>query len=160
MRVTGEGIWGPPRDHGAAIRVLRRAVEIGVNFIDTADSYGPEISERLIAEALHPYPAGLVIATKGGLLRHRPQSMAHRRPGGTPARGGRGQSAAAAARPHRPLSVPSPGPESALRGVGRRAGGIAAGGQDPAHRPEQRKRRATGAAQTIAPVVTVQIATT
>jgi aryl-alcohol dehydrogenase-like predicted oxidoreductase len=72
MRVTGDGIWGPPRDHDEAIRVLRRAVELGVDFIDTADSYGPDVSEELIAEALHPYPEGLVIATKGGLLRTGP----------------------------------------------------------------------------------------
>jgi pyridoxine 4-dehydrogenase len=72
MRITGKGIWGPPGDRGEAIRVLRRAVELGVNFIDTADSYGPSISEELIAEALYPYPAGLVIATKGGLLRGGP----------------------------------------------------------------------------------------
>jgi aryl-alcohol dehydrogenase-like predicted oxidoreductase len=72
MRITGEGIWGPPRDRAEAIRVLRRAVELGINFIDTADSYGPYISEELIAEALHPYPDGLVIATKGGLLRTGP----------------------------------------------------------------------------------------
>src|SRR5205814_1847972 len=72
MRITGDGIWGPPKDHDAAIAVLRRAVELGVNFIDTADSYGPEVSEELIAEALHPYPGGLVIATKGGLTRPGP----------------------------------------------------------------------------------------
>ncbi|MBJ6111095.1 aldo/keto reductase [Hymenobacter sp. BT523] len=72
MRITGDGIWGPPRDHTESIRVLRRAVELGVNFIDTADSYGPNVSEELIAEALHPYPAGLVIGTKGGLLRTGP----------------------------------------------------------------------------------------
>jgi aryl-alcohol dehydrogenase-like predicted oxidoreductase len=72
MRITGKGIWGEPSDIENAKRVLRRAVELGVNFIDTADSYGPEVSERLIAEALHPYPAGLVIATKGGLTRHGP----------------------------------------------------------------------------------------
>jgi aryl-alcohol dehydrogenase-like predicted oxidoreductase len=66
MRLTGEGIWGPPKDRQAALAVLRRAVELGVNFIDTADSYGPNVNEELIAEALHPYPAGLVIATKGG----------------------------------------------------------------------------------------------
>jgi len=72
MRITGPGIWGPPTDHDEAIRVLRRAVELGVDFIDTADSYGPEVSERLIAEALAPYPDGLVIATKGGLLRSGP----------------------------------------------------------------------------------------
>ncbi len=72
MRITGEGIWGPPKDHDEAIRVLRRALELGVNFIDTADAYGPNVSEDLIAEALHPYPAGLVIATKGGLIRTGP----------------------------------------------------------------------------------------
>src|SRR5206468_12832555 len=69
MRLTGKGIWGEPRDVREAIAVLRRAVELGVNLIDTADSYGPEVSERIIAEALYPYPQGLVIATKGGLLR-------------------------------------------------------------------------------------------
>src|SRR6201986_2637374 len=72
MRITGDGIWGPPKDHDGAIRVLRRAVELGINFIDTADSYGPYVSEELIAEALHPYPDGLVIATKGGFLRSGP----------------------------------------------------------------------------------------
>lgn len=72
MRITGEGIWGPPKDKEEAIRVLKKAVELGVNFIDTADSYGPNVSEELIAEALHPYKNGLVIATKGGLLRTGP----------------------------------------------------------------------------------------
>ena len=72
MRITGRGIWGEPDDPDEAKRVLRRAVELGVNFIDTAGSYGPEVSERLIAEALHPYPDGLVIATKGGLTRTGP----------------------------------------------------------------------------------------
>ena len=72
MRITGKGIWGPPKDKDEAIRVLKRAVELGVNFIDTADSYGPHISEELIAEALHPYPADLVIGTKGGLTRTGP----------------------------------------------------------------------------------------
>jgi len=72
MRITGPGIWGPPRDHQEAIRVLRRTTELGINFIDTADSYGPHISEELIAEALHPYPDGLIIGTKGGLLRTGP----------------------------------------------------------------------------------------
>lgn len=69
MRITGSGIWGEPADAAEARRVLRRALELGVNFLDTADAYGPEVSERLIAEALHPYPHGLVIATKGGLTR-------------------------------------------------------------------------------------------
>jgi aryl-alcohol dehydrogenase-like predicted oxidoreductase len=72
MRITGDRIWGPPSDHDAAIAVLRRAIDLGVNFIDTADSYGPEVSEELISEALHPYPGGLVIATKGGLTRPGP----------------------------------------------------------------------------------------
>jgi pyridoxine 4-dehydrogenase len=72
MRITGDGVWGPPRDRDEAIRVLRRAIELGVNFIDTAESYGPHVSEELIAEALHPYPEGLVIATKGGFDRSGP----------------------------------------------------------------------------------------
>src|ERR1700760_2484192 len=72
MRLTGKGIWGPPADKDEAIKVLKRAVELGVNFIDTADSYGPHVSERLIAEALYPYPEGLVIATKAGCDRTAP----------------------------------------------------------------------------------------
>jgi pyridoxine 4-dehydrogenase len=72
MRITGRGIWGPPGDPENAKRVLRRVVELGINLIDTADSYGPEVSENLIAEALHPYPDDLVIATKGGLRRTGP----------------------------------------------------------------------------------------
>jgi pyridoxine 4-dehydrogenase len=72
MRITGDGIWGPPDDLAAARELLRRVVDVGVNLIDTADSYGPEVSENLIAEALHPYPEGLVIATKGGMLRSGP----------------------------------------------------------------------------------------
>ncbi len=77
MRLTGEGIWGPPKDRAAAIAVLRRAVELGVNFIDTADSYGPNVSEELIAEALAPYPKDLVIATKGGWNRPGPNQWTH-----------------------------------------------------------------------------------
>jgi len=72
MRLVGDGTWGEPADPAAAHRVLRRAVELGVNLFDTADAYGPEIAERLIAEALHPYPRGLVIATKGGITRQGP----------------------------------------------------------------------------------------
>ena len=72
MRITGDGIWGEPSDRAEAVRVLRRAVELGINFIDTAGSYGPGVSEEIIAEALHPYPAGLVIATKGGFMRPGP----------------------------------------------------------------------------------------
>ena len=81
MRLTGRGIWGEPRDPREALAVLRRAVELGVNLIDTADSYGPEVSERLIAEALYPYPQGLVIATKAGLERPGPDQW---KPNGRP----------------------------------------------------------------------------
>src|SRR5580698_3171634 len=77
MRLTGEGIWGPPKDRAGAVAVLRRAVELGVQFIDTADSYGPNISEELIAEALFPYPSGVVIATKGGWNRPGPNQWTH-----------------------------------------------------------------------------------
>ena len=76
MRITGEGIWGEPKNAEEARNVLRRVIDLGVNFIDTADSYGPEVSERLIAEALHPYPKDLVIATKGGLTRSGPNKWA------------------------------------------------------------------------------------
>src|SRR5712692_5553050 len=77
MRITGPGVWGPPKDRSGALAVLRRAVELGVNFIDTADSYGPEVSEDLIAEALSPYPKDLVIATKGGWNRPGPNQWTH-----------------------------------------------------------------------------------
>ena len=77
MRITGDGIWGPPQDPAAAVAVLRRAVELGVNFIDTADSYGPYVSEELIAKALAPYPKDLVIATKGGWNRPGPGQWTH-----------------------------------------------------------------------------------
>lgn len=81
MRLTGPGIWGPPTDKNETIAVLRRAIELGVNLIDTADSYGPEVSESLIAEALYPYPPQLVIATKGGYLRPGPDQW---KPDGRP----------------------------------------------------------------------------
>jgi aryl-alcohol dehydrogenase-like predicted oxidoreductase len=81
MRITGQGVWGDPADHDKAIATLRRAVELGVNFIDTADSYGPEVSENLIAEALYPYPDDLVIATKGGFARPGPNQW---KPDGRP----------------------------------------------------------------------------
>jgi pyridoxine 4-dehydrogenase len=77
MRLTGDGIWGPPKDRKGALAVLRRAVELDVNFIDTADSYGPHVNEELIAEALFPYPPGLVIATKGGWNRPGPNQWTH-----------------------------------------------------------------------------------
>lgn len=76
MRITGKGVWGPPADKAESLAVLRRAVELGINFLDTADSYGPEVSENLIAEALAPYPDGLVIATKGGYTRSGPDKWA------------------------------------------------------------------------------------
>jgi pyridoxine 4-dehydrogenase len=76
MRLTGEGIWGDPKDPAECKRVLKRLLDLNVNFIDTADAYGPEVSENLIAEALHPYPKGLVIATKGGLTRQGPNQWA------------------------------------------------------------------------------------
>lgn len=82
MRITGKGIWGEPTDRAEAIRVLRKAVELGINFIDTADSYGPSVSEEIIAEALYPYPNGLVIATKAGLERPGPDQWV---PNGKPA---------------------------------------------------------------------------
>src|SRR6201997_5535341 len=77
MRITGDGIWGPPKDPNTSLRLLRRAVELGVNFIDTADSYGPNVSEELIAKALAPYPRDLVIATKGGWNRPGPNQWTH-----------------------------------------------------------------------------------
>jgi pyridoxine 4-dehydrogenase len=77
MRITGKGIWGPPDDVPGALATLRRAVELGVNFIDTADSYGPDVSEQLIAQALWPYPTGLVITTKAGWVRHGPGIWQH-----------------------------------------------------------------------------------
>src|SRR6266545_6618137 len=83
MRITGPGIWGAPGDHTEAIATLRRSLDLGVNLIDTAESYGPHVSEALIAEALHPYPAGLVIATKGGLDRPGPHQW---HPNGRPER--------------------------------------------------------------------------
>src|SRR6266480_6769052 len=76
MRLTGEGIWDDPKDPAECKRVLKRLLDLNVNFIDTADSYGPEVSENLIAEALHPYPKNLVIATKGGLTRQGPDQWA------------------------------------------------------------------------------------
>src|SRR5579864_6107696 len=76
MRITGSGIWGQPDDPAECLAVLKRLADLDVNFIDTADAYGPEVSEELIAEALHPYPKGLVIATKGGLTRQGPNKWA------------------------------------------------------------------------------------
>lgn len=78
MRITGEGVWGPPKDRDAAKRLLHRVLDLGINLIDTADAYGPNVSEELLAEALHPYPQGLVIATKGGLTRGGPNDWSRK----------------------------------------------------------------------------------
>ena len=144
MRITGRGIWGPPADHDEAVRVLRRAVELGVDFIDTADAYGPDVSEELIAEALAPYPEDLVIATKGGLVRPAPA-------GGTPTAGpstcGRRSRAASAACGIDQVTLYQfhrPDPRGAVRGLGGRAGPHAGRGQDPPHRPVQRVDRPAG----------------
>ena len=157
MRITGPGIWGDPPDRDEAKAVLRRAVELGVNFIDTADSYGPEVSETLIAEALHPYPDDLVIATKGGLVRPGPGRWdADGRPEHLRA-GVRGQPAPAAARADPAVPAAPARPEGAVRGVGRRARRAQGGGQDPPHRALQRVRGASSReAQRITPVVSVQ----
>ena len=100
MRITGKGIWGPPADKASALATLRRAVELGVQFIDTADSYGPNISEELIAEALYPYPSGLVIATKAGWERSGPGAVAAQCQPQPSDRGGRGQPEAPASGSH------------------------------------------------------------
>ena len=134
-----------------------RAVELGIDLIDTADSYGPEVSEELIAEALHPYPDGLVIATKGGMTRTGPGRVAARRAPRAPARGLRGIAAQAAAGQDRPLPATRPRPQRALRGVCRRPAGPAGGGEDPPRRGLQRERRATSTGpRPSSPVVSVQ----
>ena len=131
----GKGIWGQPEDRDEAIRVLRRSLELGINFIDTADSYGPEVSERLIAEALYPYPKGLVIATKAGFRRPGPDQW---REDGRPEylRGQvEGSLAPAPARADRPAAAPPDRPQGAARGPARRARAAAAGREDPPYRP-------------------------
>ena len=107
MRLTGEGVWGEPKDADEARRVLRRAVELGIDFVDTADSYGPEVSERLIAEALYPYPKNLVIATKAGLTPLRSQPLGAGRPSGVSDAVRGDESATAEAGAHRSLPVAS-----------------------------------------------------
>ena len=136
MRITGRGIWGEPPDVDEAKAVLRRAIELDVNFIDTADSYGPEVSEKLIAEALSPYPDDLVIATKGGLERPGP--------GRWPANGRPDHLKEACDGSLRRLrleqiALPTPpaGPVGAVRRVDRCAARAPAGGEDPSHRIEQ-----------------------
>src|SRR3954465_3458370 len=105
MRLTGKGIWGPPRNPEGAVRVLQRAVELGVNFFDTADSYGPHVAEELIAEALYPYP-GLVIATKGGVERPGPNRWGEWAAGKSPTPAG-GESPPSPVGPDRAVAAPS-----------------------------------------------------
>ena len=133
MRITGKGIWGEPADRAEAIRVLRRAVELGINFIDTADSYGPHVSEQLIAEALHPYPAGLVIATKAGFDRSGPNQWVEN---GSPSICGprAKEVCAAASGTDRSLPVASNRSESAGGRSTRHAEGFAGAGKNQAHR--------------------------
>ena len=115
MRLTGEGSGESRADRAEAMRVLRRAVELGVDFIDTADSYGPDVSEEIIAEALHPYPDGLVIATKGGLPAPGPGQLGDQRPARAPPPAARGQPPPPAARPDRPLPAPPYRPQGTRR---------------------------------------------
>jgi hypothetical protein len=135
MRITGEGIWGEPENPEEARRVLRRTLELGINLIDTADSYGPKVSERLIAETLHPYPEALVIATKGGLTRPGPGRWAPNGPARASARSVRREPQAAESRPHRPLPIASHRPTCPPRGADGYSGRAARGGEDPARGP-------------------------
>ena len=155
MQITGPGVWGEPRDPDEAIRVLRRAVELGVTFIDTADSYGPEVSERMICEALDPYPDDLVIATKAGLTRPGPGRWevngrpSTSRPGGeepSPAR--RGANRAVSAAPHRSRGPPRRSVGRARRAAGRR--------QDRSHRALGGVGARGPSRTDITPIVTVQ----
>jgi pyridoxine 4-dehydrogenase len=106
MRLTGKGIWGEPKEVDEAKRVLKRAVELGVNFIDTADSYGPAVSERLIGEALSPFPKGLVVATKGGVTRQGPDQWLTCWQTGVPCAAGRDEPAFSEDGSDRPLAIP------------------------------------------------------
>ena len=129
MRITGPGIWGEPADRDEALAVLRRAVELGVNFIDTADSYGPGISEEIIAEALHPYSGELLIATKAGLTRTGPDEWHPGRPAGLPAPAGRAVAAPAQGGPAGSAATAPDRPRGAAGRPDRRAEGAAGRGQ-------------------------------
>ena len=142
MRLTGTGIWGEPVDRAESIRVLRRAVELGINLIDTADSYGPNVAEEIIAEALHPYPAGLVIATKGGFERAWAEQMGRERKAGASAVGVRREPATAAPGPHRSLSTASNRSEGAGRRSVRRFEGSTGSGKNQTYRPIRSEREA------------------
>ena len=141
MRITGDGIWGPPDDPEEAKRVLRRVVELGIDLIDTADSYGPEVSENLIAEALHPVPGRSRDRHEGRPAPDRARPVAARRAAGAAEGVLRGEPAPAEARPHRPLPAALARPSGALRGLGRRAEGASGRGQDPARRHVERLAR-------------------
>ena len=156
MRITGQGVWGDPPDRDQAIATLRRAVELGVNFIDTADSYGPEVSENLIAEALYPYPDELVIATKGGFARSGPNKWT---PDGRPAH--LRSACEGSLRRLRLEQIPlyqlhRPDPNVPYAESVGDAGRAAEGGEDPARRGVQRDRGAAREAQRDRPVVSVQ----
>ena len=140
MRLTGPGIWGEPPDREVSKAVLRRAVELGVNFIDTADSYGPAVSETLIAEALYPYPEDVVIATKGGSRAPGSERLVPERATGASEGRVRRQPPPAPSGPDPVVPAPSSGPEGALRGVGRRARRAEGPREDPPHRGFQRDR--------------------
>ena len=140
---SAKGVWGSPPDREAAKNVLRHAVASGVNFIDTADSYGPNTSEELIAEALAPYPAGLIIATKGGLVRPGPGNWDVRRPAGAScARRCEGSLRRLRLERIDLYQFHRPDPKVPLRRVDRRARRAAAGGEDPPHRRFERHGRA------------------
>ncbi len=147
MRLTGHGIWGPPDDHDEAIRVLRRAVELGVDFIDTADSYGPYVSEELIREALHPYRRRRRSPPRPGLLRTGPDEWV---PLGRPEylrQEVRDEPAPARRRAHRPVpAAPHRPASSRSRTSSASSSTLQAGGQDPAHRPVRGRRRPDQAA--------------
>ncbi len=135
MRLTGQGIWGEPADRAECVRVVRRAVELGVDLIDTADSYGPHVSEEIIAEALHPYPEQVLVATKAGLTRHGPDVWAAVGRPGVPAPAVRDEPAPAAARPHRSVPAAPDRQEGAGGRPDRGSRRAARRGQDRRHRP-------------------------
>ena len=144
MRLCGPGIWGEPDDPRGAEAVLRRAVELGINFIDTSDAYGPEVNERQISTALNPYDENLVVATKGGLTRpSRDEWIPDGRPGHL-REACEGSLRAARRRPHRPLPAARARPRGRLRGHGLGAGATQGRGQDPACRPLQRRGQGDG----------------
>ena len=156
MRVTGEGVWGEPPDPDAARRLLQRAVALGVRFIDTADSYGPAVSERLIAEALIPVPRRSRDRDEGRHRQARPAELGDGRQAGAPAPGLRSEPAPAAARAHRRVPAARHRSARAARGLGRGTRAAAAGGQDSPRRRVEFQRRELERARRIVPVVSVQ----